>query len=301
MTPADYSAARQPRANRKFTVLLPVLRPPLMLPYAIQSVLAQTEADFELCVVCDGAPPETAEIAKAFADADSRVHVFAFPKGQRHGELHRAAVLDGARSDFVAHLGDDDLWLPNHLSTLARLLSNADFVSVPGVTVQPDGRLQVGSFGDLGQARYRRKMLKRRWNFFGPTEAAYRLETYRKLPVGWSPGPEDLWSDLHMWRKFLVHQGIRVCSGLELSSLKFATPDWVTATLEERRAAIATLWEKLQNPDVADQLYRCAPDLVARSIKARHLPGLILSDPARYLPLLRLRFSPGQPLALPVV
>ncbi len=39
-----------------FTVLLPVIRPPALLPYAIESVLAQSERDFVLCVIGDGPP-----------------------------------------------------------------------------------------------------------------------------------------------------------------------------------------------------------------------------------------------------
>ena len=291
MTSADYAEARRPRLRRRFTVLLPVLRPPHMLPYAMKSVLAQSDPDLELCVICDGAPDATVEVASTFAKADPRVHVFAFPKGERHGELHRAAVLEGATSDFVAHIGDDDLWLPNHLSVLAGLLAKADFVSVPGFTMQPSGELQAGIFGDLRWARYRRKMLKRRWNFFGPTEAAYRLDAYRRLPVGWSPGPEDLWSDLHMWRKFLREPGMRFSSGYDLSTLKFAAPDWVGKTLDERRDANQALWEALQDASQITKLRTSARVLFARSIKLGRLPGLILSDPLRYLPMLWLRLS----------
>jgi glycosyltransferase involved in cell wall biosynthesis len=298
MTSPDHAAARRPRLRRRFTVLLPVLRPPHLLPFAIQSVLAQSDPDFELCVICDGAPEETVEVARTFAKADQRVQVFAFPKGERHGELHRAAVLEGATSDFVAHIGDDDLWLPNHLSVLAGLLAKADFVSVPGFTVQPSGELQAGMFGDLRWARYRRKMLKRRWNFFGPTEAAYRLDAYRRLPVGWSPGPEDLWSDLHMWRKFLREPGIRVSSGRDLSTLKFATPHWGNKSLEERRDANQAMWAGLQDASQVEKLQKSARFLLARSIKPRHLPGLILSDPSRYLPMLRLRLLSRKPETL---
>ena len=298
MTSPDYAKARRPRPRRRFTVLLPVLRPPHMLPYAIQSVLAQSDPDLELCVICDGAPGETVEVARTFAKADPRVHVFAFPKGARHGELHRAAVLEGATSDFVAQIGDDDLWLPDHLSLLAGLLAKADFVSVPGFTVQPDGCLQAGMFGDLRRARYRRKMLKQRWNFFGPTQAAYRLDAYRRLPVGWSPAPDDLWTDLHMWRKFLHNPGIRFSSGSDLSTLKFATPDWVGKTLEERRDANRALWESLRDASQTRKLRKSARLLLARSIKRRHLPGLILSDPLRYLPIVWLRLLNRKPEAL---
>lgn len=301
MTPPDYSQARQPRPPRQFTVLLPVLRPPEMLPYAVRSVLAQSEPDFELCIICDGAPPETAAVARQLATGDPRIHVFAYPKGLRHGETHRAAVLAGARSDFVCHIGDDDLWLPDHLKTLAALLEDADFVSVPGFTVQPDRRLQAGPYGDLAQAFYRNRMLHRRWNFFGPTEAGYRLSAYRQLPEGWAPGPDTLWSDLNMWRKFLRHPGMRFRSGRALSTLKFATPDWTGVSLADRATANALVWDKLQDPTVLAVLRREAALLVARSVKLRRLPRVLFADPSHGLALLRLRLFGGKPTGRPIV
>ena len=59
----------------EFTILLPVVRPPDMLVHAIASVQAQQRGDFELFVVCDGAPAETVATAEALAAADRRIHV----------------------------------------------------------------------------------------------------------------------------------------------------------------------------------------------------------------------------------
>ena len=96
----------------EFTILLPVVRPPDMLVHAIASVQAQRRGDFELFVVCDGAPAETVAAAEALAANDQRIRVRAFPKGERHGEAHRAEVMREASGRLVAQIGDDDLWLP---------------------------------------------------------------------------------------------------------------------------------------------------------------------------------------------
>lgn len=295
MIDTGHAAARKPRTACRFSILLPVIRPPDMLPYAIRSVLAQTDPDFELCVICDGAPPETVEVARGFAAMDPRVHVFAFAKGLRHGEAHRAAVLEGAQAQFVAHLGDDDLWLPDHLETLAGLLDTADFVSVPAFTINPDRLLHPGGYGDLGLPFYRNRLLRKRRNFFGPTEAGYRLSAYRQLPEGWAPGPDDVWSDLHMWRKFLRHPGLRFHSGQGISTLKFATPTWQHLSLADRAAANAALWERLQDPATLAYLRREAPLLLARSVRWRHMVQLVFLAPGRYLPLLWLRLAGPRP------
>jgi glycosyltransferase involved in cell wall biosynthesis len=256
-----------------------------MLPFAIRSVLAQTEADFELCVVCDGAPPQTAELAQRFAVTDPRVLVFPFPKGERHGEAHRAAVLDGARSEFVAHIGDDDLWLPDHLAILSRLLARADFVNVPDFSVLPGLHLRARPIADLADVTVRRRMLETRWNFFGPTECAYRLSAYRSLPEGWAPGPQEIWSDLNMWRKFLRQPGLRFRSGQTLTSLKFPTPEWRKLSLARRQAASRAVWSRLQDAERSAAIRSAGRRKLATSIPLdRYLP-MILRDPVTYGPL----------------
>src|SRR5256885_411056 len=72
----------------KFTILLAINRPPVFLSCAIESVLAQTVKEFELFVVCDGAPVETIDCAREQAGRDPRIKVLVFPKGERIGEAH---------------------------------------------------------------------------------------------------------------------------------------------------------------------------------------------------------------------
>ncbi len=282
-TPA---AAALPRAPRRFTVLLPVLRPPALMPFAIQSVLAQTEMDFELCIICDGAPAETVAAARRAARHDPRIQVFPFPKGERHGEAWRAAVLDGSRSDHVAQLGDDDLWLPNHLERLAAGLRQRDFVSMPQIRVHRDGQYSVPAFGDLAEPRTRNRMLYNRWNFFGPTEAGYRMDAYRRLVVGWSPAPEDLPSDLFMWRKFLATPGLRYRTATAVTSLKFGAQDWDALPLEDRAAAIGVMADRLRTAAGRREFTSRARKVLAsriggrrvfRSLTEHPVDGLLLS------------------------
>ena len=63
-----------------FTIILAIHRPPLLLPFAVESVLRQTVQDFELFIVCDGAPEETVKLAETYAAADDRIKVYPFPK-----------------------------------------------------------------------------------------------------------------------------------------------------------------------------------------------------------------------------
>lgn len=246
-----------------FTVLAPIHRPPDLLPFAIRSVLGQTRHDFELFIICDGAPEATAEAARAFAAQDRRIRAFVHPKGQRHGEAWRHLALQEARGRIVCQIGDDDLWFPDHLAEAEALLAAADFGDTLPMYLQADGRPRL-FFADFGDPALRRRMVEGPINAFGPTPAAYRLETYRALPVGWSPAPEGTWTDLFMWRKFLALPDIRCATRFVVTSLTFPQGlrrDW---SLERRRGEIAAIAARVADPARRDELFRDALAAEAR-------------------------------------
>jgi glycosyltransferase involved in cell wall biosynthesis len=240
-----------------FTILLPITRPPVMLPLAIESVLAQSVIEFELFIICDGAPAETVACARDFARRDTRVKVFPFPKGQRHGEAHRHTVLEGAAGHYVAQIADDDLWFPDHLAELEILLSKSDFGNLLHVFLHPDGRVEILP-SDIGLPETRQRMLTEKFNLFGPTVAGYRLEAYRRLPEGWAPAPNDVWSDLHMWRKFLRMESFVFATRATVTGLVFATPQRIDVTLEQRKDENRIYFERIRDPHGRNEIVQTA-------------------------------------------
>jgi glycosyltransferase involved in cell wall biosynthesis len=248
-----------------FTVLLPVHRPPALLPFAIESVLAQGRQDFELIVICDGAPPATVDRAREAAARDPRIQVHAHPKGERIGEAYRHEALARARGSLVCQIADDDLWFPNHLQEIELLLREFEWGNVAEVHVRPGGELYIAA-GDLARPRIQQAMRTQEFNFFGPSAAGYRLSTYQRLPLGWSPAPrEERWSDLYMWRKFLALPGIACGSRVAITGVHFPTStrrDW---TLEKRAAEMRGWAERLKVPAERD---RIAQELLRRLMMA---------------------------------
>jgi glycosyltransferase involved in cell wall biosynthesis len=231
----------------RFTVLLCIHRAPTLLPFAMETVLWQSHSNFELFVVCDGAPSDTAACARSLAGGDSRVRVFDFEKGERNGELHRDKVLALASGEFVAHIADDDLWFPDHLSELARLLAEVEFGNLLLMGMARDGSPRFYP-GDLGDPEMRQRLLSERWNFFGPSVAGYRLSTYRRMPERWAPAPADIWSDLYMWRKFLRLDGITADTRFTIQSLCLPNAGRRDMTLEQRRDETARWMNVIRDP-----------------------------------------------------
>lgn len=231
-----------------FTVLIPVHRPPHLLPFAINSVLAQTEPDFVVFVICDGAPRETVECAAGFAARDPRIRVFDFEKGERLGEAHRHTALGEATSRYVAQIADDDFWFPDYLAELAQLLANVDFGNLLQTELSPKGVVRVFS-GDLADQEHREGLRDGRWNFFGPTFAGYRLDAYRRLPTGWSAAPPDIATDAYMWRKFLRCPDLRAGTRFSVQGIRLSAKKRKRATMEWREAEQRAVAARLARPE----------------------------------------------------
>ena len=94
-----------------------------VLRYAIESVLRQSFADFEMLVVGDGCTDDSAAVVAAFHDERLRWHNL--PENSGHQSAANNAGLEMARGEFVAYLGHDDIWAPGHLASLVSALENS--------------------------------------------------------------------------------------------------------------------------------------------------------------------------------
>ncbi|MBC7981514.1 glycosyltransferase [Candidatus Parcubacteria bacterium] len=80
---------------------------------AIDSVIQQTYADWELIVVDDGSTDLTAEIVKSYVKSDCRIR-YIYQTNKRLGAA-RNTGLRAAKGKWLAFLDSDDLWLPDKL------------------------------------------------------------------------------------------------------------------------------------------------------------------------------------------
>lgn len=224
-----------------------------LLSLSVASALAQTVEDLEVFIVLDGADAETVTVAEHLANADGRVRLFRHAKGERHGEAHRHAALQEARGRIVCYLSDDDLWAPDHVEYMDGLLSDADFAHSLAVVGLPSGEGYARFIGSLGDPWYIERMLSGK-NFIPLSTAGHTMAAYAALPVGWSPAPTTIPTDLHMWIKFLASSGTRVMSGNRLTVLHLPASDRSGMTAGERLAELASWRGSLGEVDGWDLL-----------------------------------------------
>ena len=90
-----------------------------LLGEALESLLAQSMADWECLVIDDGAPDDVAGAVSPFL-ADSRIH---FVQTANHGvSAARNRAVRETRAPLIALLDGDDLFRPDYLATMCAVL-----------------------------------------------------------------------------------------------------------------------------------------------------------------------------------
>jgi len=114
-----------------------------VLRFSIESLRAQTFADWELLVVGDACTDDTAEVVRSFDDP--RIRFLNLPVNSGEQATPNNEGVRQARGEFLAFLNHDDLWTPEHLAVCLDAIGNADFVSTATVVIDAAGRPRVNS------------------------------------------------------------------------------------------------------------------------------------------------------------
>ena len=96
------------------SIIIPTYNQADYLKEALDSLLAQTDGDWEAVVVNDGSTDHTQEIAESYAAKDSRIRTFHQANGGVAEALNTG--LRNARGDWIHWLSSDDLFEPNKLA-----------------------------------------------------------------------------------------------------------------------------------------------------------------------------------------
>jgi glycosyltransferase involved in cell wall biosynthesis len=121
------------------SVIMPAYNTEKYIGDSIQSVLDQTYRNWELHVVDDGSTDKTSDIARQFAERDSRVRYF-FQQNSGQG-IARNTAIARSNGSLIAFLDADDIWLPQKLEfqVQAMIAVNADVIYSNGFIIYEPG------------------------------------------------------------------------------------------------------------------------------------------------------------------
>ena len=112
-----------PNKTPKISGIVPVYKAEPFLLSCVDSILAQTERDFELLLIDDGSPDGCPALCDAYVGRDARVRVI--HKSNGGVSAARNTGLDEARGEYVVFIDSDDYVDKDYFETMLREINNA--------------------------------------------------------------------------------------------------------------------------------------------------------------------------------
>lgn len=122
-------------------VVIPLYNKAAYIGLTIQSVLAQSQGDFELIIVDDGSTDGSAAVVQAFQDS----RIVLIRQANAGVSAARNRGMAAARATYIAFLDADDMWQPRHLEILLVLAAQ-----YPGAGLWANAFVEMAS--DVGRS-----------------------------------------------------------------------------------------------------------------------------------------------------
>jgi glycosyltransferase involved in cell wall biosynthesis len=229
---------------KKFTVIIPTHNHTKLIKFAIESVLGQTEKNWELFIIGDGCPEALKRVVLKYQEKDNRITFIQKPKGPRNGEIYRDEVIKTrSTGKYISYLSDDDMYFPDHLTLLGKAFElGGNFISTFGVNIEENSDYFFWPM-DLSD-KYFRDMLVRGENRIPLSNAAHTRRLYDLLPFGWRTTPQKIPTDLYMWQQILRSKYTEPRTVFVPTVLHFASVDRKTWS-EQKRVTELMRWLRL--------------------------------------------------------
>ncbi|WP_328583407.1 glycosyltransferase family 2 protein [Streptomyces sp. NBC_00370] len=181
------------RPGVRVSVICPTYNRSRKITDTIDSVRAQSVADWELLVVSDGCDDDTEDWVRGSAARDGRVRLHRIERSG-HPSGPRNAGLALARGEFIAYLDHDDRWRPDHLRVLLGLLEAGAELAATGVAYHDATGGEVAPFPAL--SAWWHPQLQLMGPMFEPSRVGHR-RGLAEAAGGWRTGAGledwDLW------------------------------------------------------------------------------------------------------------
>jgi glycosyltransferase involved in cell wall biosynthesis len=123
------------------SVVMPAFNSERYIAEAINSVIEQTESNFEFIIIDDGSTDRTSAIIKQFASNDSRIRPI-FNRVNYGVATALNIGVENAKSEIIARMDADDICLPNRFSIQLSIMRRRPEIVLLGsmvTIIDPDG------------------------------------------------------------------------------------------------------------------------------------------------------------------
>ena len=270
-----------------------------VLEYAIRSVLAQRFTDFEYLVIGDGCTDASESVVRSFGDPRLRWENLPQNSGNQSAPNNRGLQL--ARGQYVAYIGHDDLWHPEHLAILVSAIeaSRADLVFSITLEIGPPTMPTRWLLGLCPNGVYEWSMLVPPSSWLHRRDVTERIGGWRDYRTIALPPDADFIDRVY-------EHGCRLVPVDELTVFKFTSALRTLAYLDRRADEQSEWWRRIgAEPDLRyRELIRVVRALglqFSDVVKRFRLPSR--TGPGEMVEGYRARrgLGPGTPLTAPAV
>lgn len=173
------------------------------LPFAIDSILAQSFADFEFIIINDGSTDDSLDVLRAYEQKDARIKLIDQDNTGLTVALRRGVAA--SQGEYVARMDADDLSMPSRLGKQVDLLRADE--SVVMVSCHLENFRDDGSIERIQVYDQNPRLGKLFTCFFNPIgghgQIMYRRTAY-EAAGGYDPD-YNLAEDYDLWTRILDH------------------------------------------------------------------------------------------------
>lgn len=108
-------------SEKLVSIITPVYNCEKLLPKTIESVISQTYKNWEMILVDDCTPDNSAEIIKKYSKKDNRIKYFKLEENSG-AAIARNKALKESKGRFIAYLDADDLWKKDKLEKQVKFM-----------------------------------------------------------------------------------------------------------------------------------------------------------------------------------
>lgn len=123
------------------SIIIPVFNVEQYLSYCIDSILKQSDSDFELLLIDDGSSDGSGAICDKYAQIDNRVRVF--HQKNKGASSARNVGLDNARGEWISFVDADDWVADNYIKEFKTIGNKADITFFPCREIFQNGSVQI--------------------------------------------------------------------------------------------------------------------------------------------------------------
>jgi glycosyltransferase involved in cell wall biosynthesis len=197
------------------TVVIPAYNRSRLLRCALTTVQRQTFQDYDVWVVGDACTDDTEAVVASFNDPRFQFTNLPARYGNQSGPNNEG--IRRARGEFIAQLGNDDLWLPWHLQSLVETAAReqADFAYAGVIFLGPEGPREA-----YGNDKTRAQV-----SVAPPPGWMYRRTIPERCGPWRHPDEEPIGVDVGFQAR-AFSAGFRFAPTRQFSVLKFPSPWW---------------------------------------------------------------------------